>query len=152
MRRRKRITNRRRSGFTLLEVLLVVGIIALLAAAVVPQFIKTGEKARLDKARSDVAWGGTIAGQIALFHQHVGRYPEELKELYEELEDEEEQEKWAGAYITDLNSLKDPWGSEFQYAAGDDAEHNPDRYDLWSMGKDKEDGTDDDIGNWNVED
>ncbi len=154
MRRGRRIRNqrRRRRAFTLLEVLLVVGIIALLAAFVVPQFIGTEKKARIKAARGMVDWGGTIATQLELYRQDMGAYPEELRELFEAPDEEEEAEKWAGPYINSLNSLKDPWGQELQYKAGEDAEFNENRYDLWSTGPDKEDGSDDDIGNWTRED
>ncbi len=45
--------------------------------------------------------------------------------------------------------LKDPWGNEYQYK--NPGEFNEDSYDLYSMGPDGEDGTDDDIGNWRKE-
>lgn len=152
MRRSKRIRNRRRSGFTLLEVLLVVGIIALLAAFVVPTFIGTEEQARIDAAKAMVAKGGNIATQIELFRQALDRYPEDLGELYQEPEDEEDAEKWPdGGYIANPDSLKDPWDNELKYAGPEEAEHNEGKYDLWSMGPDEEDDTDDDIGNWATE-
>jgi general secretion pathway protein G len=149
----KRNRNRRRGGFTLLEVLLVVGIIALLAAFVVPSFLNTEQRARVDTAKAMVKSGGTLATQIELFRQAMGRYPNELKELYEKPEDDEEADKWTGPYITNLDSLKDPWDNELQYKGGDEEpEFNPGRYDLWSIGPDEEDSTDDDIGNWTKED
>ena len=152
MRRGKRIRSGRRRGFTLLEVLLVVGIIALLAAFVVPQFLGTEERARIEMTKGRVASGGTIATQLEIFRTHMGRYPEELSELLEEPDDEEEAEKWAGPYINDLNALKDGWDRELQYKGPEEAGFNEGRYDLYSLGKDGEDGTDDDIGNWTKED
>ncbi len=139
-------TRRRRRGFTLLEILIVVGIIALLAAFVVPSLVGTQDKAKLDLARSMVGWGGNLATQIEIFRTHTGSYPEELKELTEKPDDEAKAGKWAGPYITDPGSLKDPWGNELQYKAP--GQFNPERYDLWSNGPDGQDGTDDDIGNW----
>ena len=46
----------------------------------------------------------------------------------------------------DAASLKDPWSRDLMYKAP--GEHNPESYDLWSIGPDGQDGTDDDIGNW----
>jgi general secretion pathway protein G len=140
----KRVRSRR-GGFTLLEVLLVVGILALLAAFVVPTFIKTQEDAYVKTTKANM---GGLTSPLELFHQALGRYPQELKELFEKPDDEEEASKWTGPYIDDLTKLKDAWGHEFQYLGNEDAKANEGRYDLWSMGKDGEDGTDDDITNW----
>lgn len=150
MRRTIRNRKHRRSGFTLLEILLVVGIIALLAAFVVPTFMGTEKRTKIELAKSMIGWGGRLATQLELFRTHVGRYPEELTELTEKPDDEEEAEKWAGPYITDINSLKDPWGHELMYECP--GEVNEERYDLSSMGPDGEEDTDDDIGNWTKED
>ena len=40
----------------------------------------------------------------------------------------------------------DPWGNQYQYKKP--AEKSGMEYDLWSIGPDGQDGTDDDIGNW----
>jgi general secretion pathway protein G len=44
---------------------------------------------------------------------------------------------------------EDPWGRQYQYRYP--GQHNKDRPDIWSMGKDGQDGTADDIGNWSNE-
>ena len=151
MRRTTRIRNLRRSGFTLLEVLLVVGIIALLAAFVVPSYLAIGKGAEIDIARTMVDDGGTLATQLNLYHMAIGEFPEELKELVEKPDDDDIAAKWRGPYINDLKNLKDPWGNELEYAR--DGEFNGEgKYDLWSTGPDGEDGSDDDIGNWSKED
>jgi len=150
MRRGKRIRDGRRYAFTLLEVLLVVAIIGLLAAAAVTSLWGTKKKTDIKLAKKDVAPNGAIATAIRLFYNDMGRYPETLEELYKRPEDvEEESDQWVG-YLEDLSTLKDPWGREYEYAAGDDAEHNEGKYDLWSKGP-KEDDDGDDIGNWRVE-
>ncbi|MHC4444167.1 MAG: type II secretion system major pseudopilin GspG [Planctomycetota bacterium] len=146
--RKKR--NRRRRGFTLLEVLLVVGIIALLAAFVVPSFIGTEKSAKIKLAKAMVDSGGTLATQLELYRMAMGKFPEELTGLTEKPDDDEEAEKWGGPYITDPNKLKDPWGNELQYKFP--GEVNEGGYDLWSWGPDEEDGSDDDIKNWSSED
>lgn len=136
----------RRSGFTLLEILLVVGIIALLAAFVVPSFMGTEDKAKRDLAASMVGDSGHLATQLNIYRMHVGSYPEELKELAERPSDEAKAAKWQGPYITNPDNLKDPWGNELRYKAP--GEVNEQGYDLWSVGPDGEDGTDDDITNY----
>jgi general secretion pathway protein G len=77
----------------------------------------------------------------------MDEYPEELRMLVEEPEDEEMAKKWRGPYLEEKNLL-DPWGQEFYYAANEDAEENPGKYDLGSNGPDEEWGTEDDIRNW----
>jgi len=140
---------RRRGGFTLIEVLLVVGIIALLAAFVVPTFMSTQRGAEIDVARSMVDSGGTIATQLQLYRLHVGSFPEELKELVEKPDDEEKAGKWRGPYIDNADKLKDPWGQELVYKSP--GEVNQEGYDLCSNGPDKQEGGDDDICNYKKE-
>jgi len=144
MKRTRRTRVRRRRGFTLLEVLLVVGIIALLAAFVVPQFMGTQKKAEIKITQSRI--DGSLTTQLELFRTHMNRYPDELSELSEEPNDDEEKAKWAGPYIKDPNAMKDVWDQELRYAFP--GEFNKNSYDLWSLGPDKEDGSNDDIGNW----
>ena len=143
------LTGRRhRRGFTLIEILLVIGLIAMLAAFVVPNFVNTGERARIDATRCQVAAGGNIAAQILIFHHHLGRYPAVLKELVAKPEDETERPKWAGPYIQDAAALVDGWGRDLQYKYPGDV--NTTTYDLWSRGPDGQDGTDDDIANYSI--
>jgi len=149
MQRMKKRGSARRGGFTLIEVLLVIAIIALLAAFVVPSFMNVESGARIDVTKSMVSDGGTLAGALELYRMNVGTYPEELTELVEPPEDEEKAAKWRGPYINDVNKLKDAWGRELNYRYP--GEVNEDGYDLWSNGPDGEEGTDDDIGNWTKE-
>lgn len=139
---------RRRPGFTLLEVLLVVGIIALLAAFVVPSFMGTQRGAEIQIARTMVDDGGHLATQLNLYRMHMGSYPEELKELVEKPADEDEADKWHGPYINDLDKLKDPWRNELRYKYPGDV--NDTGYDLYSVGPDGEEGTEDDVANYGV--
>ena len=141
----------RRSGFTLIEVMMVAAILALLAAVVVPQLVKSGDKARTDLCRSQVTRNGTIARALKQYRFEIGRYPdtdEGLLALYEIPDSvDEESGKWNGPYLEgDLEDLEDPWAQEYEYKSP--GEFNEDSYDLWSIGRDGEDGTDDDIKNW----
>ncbi len=57
-------------------------------------------------------------------------------------------ERWRGPYIRADGGKTpvDPWGTAYLYRCP--GTHNTDRYDVWSAGKDRKDGTADDIGNW----
>jgi type II secretion system protein G len=89
---------------------------------------------------------GSLTSPLELFHQAMGRYPTELKELYDKPAGEAEASKWAGPYLDSPYKLQDAWGREFRYKSP--GVNNSQQYDLWSMGKDGEDATDDDIRNW----
>jgi general secretion pathway protein G len=142
--------HRRRSGFTLLEVLIVAGLLAVLAAFVVPSLFGRSEKVKQNLALAAVSSSGPIATAIDNFRLDIGRYPEELEELYTQPDDDEEAEKWdPEGYIKDKDTLVDPWGEPYQYRYP--GEYHENSYDLWSMGTDREDDTDDDIVNWKTD-
>jgi len=135
-------------AFTLLEVLMVVVIIGLLAAFVVPQLFNTQVGAQIDLTKAAVESG--LNGAIDLYRMAMGRYPTEddggLMALVEPPDDEEEAKKWRGPYIDDAKKLKDPWGTELIYECP--GTYNEQSYDLSSAGPDRQEGTDDDIKNW----
>lgn len=63
----------RRSGFTLVEILIVVIILGILAAIVIPQFTEASNDARLSSMTSDLQ---TVRGQLELYKvQHLDTYP-----------------------------------------------------------------------------
>lgn len=144
---------RRKRGFTLMEILLVVGILALLAAFVVPNLITAGDQAKIDITKAAIGGNGNIATALLRYRQDVGTFPETdegLAALFEKpnsVEEEREGEIWKGAYLEGSpEDLRDPWKREYQYKCPGDV--NEKGYDLWSMGPDGKDGTDDDIKNW----
>jgi len=141
--------NGRRSGFTLLEILVVVAIIALLAAFVVPNLIGVSQAQEIKITKTAVSNSGPIAMAIDTFRLDVGRYPKELSELTQKPDDEEEAKKWNGPYIKDAKDLKDAWQREIKYECP--GKVNESSYDLWSMGPNGKNGDDDDITNYTKE-
>lgn len=146
----KRQKHSRRSAFTLLEVLLVVGILALLAAFVVPNLVGASDQAKIKIAESAVGRSGNIANALKRYRLDVGSYPdtdEGLAALYERPNSiDEDDERWKGPYLEGTpEDLKDPWGQEYQYRSP--GEFNETSFDLWSTGRDEKDA-DDDIKNW----
>ena len=139
--------NRSRAAFTLLEVLMVVAIIGLLAAFVVPNVLGARDRAKIELTQALVDSG--LNGALKLYRVHMDRYPQDdddgLMALVEEPDDEEEAAKWAGQYVQ-AKDLRDTWGNDFIYECP--GEINEDSYDLSSAGPDGDEGTDDDITNW----
>ena len=141
---RNRIVRRnRRRAFTLLEVLMVIVILGVIAAAVVYQLGGTQDRALTDQTRNQIK---TLANStMELFKMHTGTYPSQMKDLIERPDDEAIAEKWAeGGYVRELP--KDAWGRELKYRFPGTV--NEKFFDLYSVGKDGVEGTDDDIGNW----
>ena len=144
--RNTRRNGRSRKGFTLLEILLVVGLLALLAAFAIPALVGQGEQAKKDIARSAIGPNGSISQAIDLYKFNTGQFPEELKDLMEKPSDDDVAEKWTGPYLKDEQGLEDPWGKPFVYQFPGD--HNEGKYDLYSLGPNGIDGDEDDINNW----
>jgi general secretion pathway protein G len=70
-------SRKRRTGFTLVEILIVVVILGILAAIVVPQFTNAANDARAGNLQTQIS---TISNQIELFRARTGAYPT-LEEL-----------------------------------------------------------------------
>ena len=66
------------SGFTLIELLVVITIIAILAAAVIPNFVGFDTEARLATAQTNL---NTLRTRVTLFRAKEGRYPSALEDL-----------------------------------------------------------------------
>ena len=133
------------TAFTLIEIMVVVAVIGILAAAIIPQFMTTKHDARVSAAKGHIA---ELEAALERFNVHMDRYPtsdEGLKVLVEQPANDDK--KWRGPYIAQLRS--DPWGNAYQYRYP--GQHNPTRFDLWSRGADGADGGEGeaaDIGNW----
>jgi general secretion pathway protein G len=131
----------RLSGFTLIEVLLVLIILVILGSLAVNVFTGTQDRANIDAATAQT---GLVRSAIDLYRLHMIRYPSKLEDLWVEPSDSDEADKWNGPYMEKLKP--DPWGTPYQYSA--EGKKNKDKYDFWSNGPDRKSGTDDDIGNW----
>ena len=132
----------RADGFTLLEILVVVGILALLATFVVTNFPRIFGGAKEDLARSFVR--SELDLVLLNFRMHTGSYPttqEGIQALY--TAPPSRAAKWRGPYITRIPI--DPWGTPYKYRYP--GTKNADGYDLFSYGPDKVESADD-IGNW----
>jgi len=140
-----RLIERRSRGFTLIEMMVVLVVIGILAAAIIPQFLHTAKDAKISAAKSNVA---ELASTLQRFYVNMDRFPtteEGLKVLLEAPAGEES--KWRGPYIEKL--YDDPWGNPYQYRCP--GTQHPATFDIWSRGADGADGGEAenaDIGNW----
>lgn len=128
---------RRENGFTLVELLLVVIILATLAAMIVPRLAGRSEQAKIAIARTDVTSNIPLA--LDLYELDIGKYPNNLQAL---LTNPGGLKNWNGPYIK--RKPIDPWGNEYVYKYP--STHGKD-YDLYSLGPDGVEGNDD-ITNW----
>ncbi len=135
--------NHKRTGFTLMEIILVVVIISILAALVMPRLFGQAEKARSTAAQAQIQG---LRQALTSFERDTGRYPtstEGLQALITRPENVSEQ-RWT-RYLDDREVPLDPWGRPYVYRCPGSA--NPDGYDILSVGPDGQEGTADDIGN-----
>ena len=104
---------RRQSGFTMIELLVVMVILGLLAALVAPNIFGVASKARVKTAKLQIANLATALDALAL---DTGRYPSGQEGLRSLLEGPSGMEMWDGPYLKKLP--KDPWNHEYVYRGG----------------------------------
>lgn len=141
----------RRGGFTLVEVMIVVAIILALAGIVAITLFRQKDEATASLAKVDLR---TINKAMELFRLDYARWPtdeEGIAVLWnkELLDPEADAAKWKEYLAEPLP--KDRWGTEWGYKSESDEESREGKFDLWSNGPDKQEGTDDDIMNWEKE-
>jgi general secretion pathway protein G len=135
-------------GFTLLEIIVVVAIIAILAAYIAPKVTGRVDDARISKAKSDIR---VLESSLELYKLDNFVYPSSdqgLEALVNKPSGSNTRNWRDGGYIKKLT--KDPWGNEYIYAyPGSNGE-----FDVSSLGADAAAGGADeaaDIGNWNLD-
>ncbi|HUY32903.1 MAG TPA: type II secretion system major pseudopilin GspG [Pirellulales bacterium] len=138
------MTRRRRQGFTLIEVLLVLVILVILGSLVGIQIRSAQKSALLKAAKSQV---GMFDSPLQRYALDMGDFPTASVGLgaLVSAPSDAKSAQWAGPYL-EKGVPADPWGNQYQYA--NPGRHNAGSYDVWSLGSDGADGTDDDIGNW----
>ncbi len=144
---------RRRGAFTLIEVLLVAGILAVLAAFAIPSLLGQAQKAKRKIAQAAIGRNGPIAKGLDNYKFDMGKYPdtdEGLQVLFM-AKDRVEDERYDGPYMEGTyEELLDPWSKPYEYRSPGEFHENG--YDLWCRGPDGiDDGGksgSDDIKNW----
>lgn len=137
------------TGFTLIEIMVVVVILGILASIVVPKIMDRPDTARIVKARHDIR---ALESALNLYKLDNFNYPstdQGLEALVRKPSGMPEARNWkSGGYIDRLPH--DPWGNSYQYLSP--GVHG--EIDLFTYGADgrpEGEGMAADIGNWNME-
>jgi general secretion pathway protein G len=132
------------TGFTLIEVLLVILIIGMLAGVLVVTIGGTQDGARIDTTKLTIQ---KLENKVQTYYMHVGHYPTEAEGGLDALqnkpnfEDSKAGEKWRGPYVK-AQELNDAWGNKVNYEPGEGG-----KFKIWSNGPDQQSSTEDDISN-----
>ncbi len=139
------------SGFTLIELMVVIFILGLLAAVAVPRFMGESDKAKVQTARTQIELLGSA---LKMYKLDNGSYPtteQGLKALVEPPTVGNLPKNWRkGGYLEKGKVPKDPWKNEFIYVCP--GSHGD--FDITSLGADGEaggEGFDKDINSWDTE-
>jgi general secretion pathway protein G len=144
-----------RAGFTLIELLAVIAIIAILAGIVLGIAGAATKKAALARVESSLK---RMQMGLEDYKAEYGVFPQTdetdklIDMIYTEPRDDGKRVfvEFLEGELSGIQSNEwiDTWGSSFRYDAIDPNRNNPDGYDLWSLGPDALEGTDDDLINW----
>ncbi|HOX57798.1 MAG TPA: type II secretion system major pseudopilin GspG [Candidatus Paceibacterota bacterium] len=129
-----------RQGFTLVEMLLVLVILATLAAIVYPKVMGRSEQARITAAKTQIA---NFKTAIDSFEVDTGGFPKGRNGLLDLVQQPRDVVGWHGPYLESIP--KDPWNNDYIYEYP--GKHNPSSYDISSPGPP---GANMVIGNWTV--
>lgn len=146
---RARPSRKSDTGFSLIELMVVVVILSILAVVIVPRVIDRPDQARVARVQSDLA---ALSSALNLYRLDNFTYPsteQGLRALVERPTTAPVPPNWAASgYIDRLP--RDPWGGEYQYLSP--GVHGP--FDIFTLGADGRpggEGVDADIGTWELE-
>jgi general secretion pathway protein G len=131
-------------GFTLLELLVVLGIIALLSALVAPQVIRYLSDARSSAATAQIK---NLESAVELYNLDTGTYPPADQGLQSLMVQPPNVGGWKGPYLKKDSGVVDPWGKPFAYKFP--GEHG--KFDIATFGRDGKqggEGEDRDLVSW----
>src|SRR5512137_2071934 len=115
---RTTVTGRKRSAFTLVELLIVLAILVMLLALVVPRFLGSQKKADRQAAQAQIE---LLRGALERYAVDMKDFPtteQGLDALLSAPSDQEESKaaNWDGPYLNKDELPIDPWGNDYQYA------------------------------------
>lgn len=117
------------AGYTLTEMLVVIAIIALLAAALTPALIGQLSRARVKSAELQLQ---TVSSALEQYRSDTGHFPTAKDGLAALVTDPKDAPGWIGPYLKNPKALNDPWGHPILYAL----DPTGDKFELTSLGSD----------------
>ncbi|MFO7965302.1 MAG: type II secretion system major pseudopilin GspG [Desulfobacterales bacterium] len=146
--RKRHRKSRKNSGFTLIEIMVVVVILGILVGIVAPRIMDQPEEAKIVKTKVQIEG---ITSALKMYKLDNGSYPTTEQGLLALVEAPSDVKNWRkGGYLEKGRVPKDPWGNDFVYLSpgvyGD--------FDLYSYGADGVPGGEEenqDINNWEFE-
>jgi len=135
---------RKRAGFTLVELMVVIVIIGLLATVVAINVLPSQDKAMVGKARADIA---VLEQAIETYRLDNMTFPDTLQALVSAPAGLARPERYRqGGYVRRLP--EDPWGNPYQYRRPGADGRQFDVFSLGADGREGGEGNDADLGNW----
>jgi len=139
-----RYARRTQSGFTLLELLVVLVVLGLLAGIVAPKYFAQLGRSEVKVAKAQIEG---LSKALDIYRLEVGHYPTTEQGLQALVAAPADEPRWTGPYLQ-KKLPQDPWGRNYSYRyPGENGE-----YDLLSMGKDGQpggEGENAEVTNWN---
>jgi len=137
---------RKARGFTLIEIMVVVAVIALLGAMIAPTLFNKVLQAEETRVAQDIR---AISSALSFYRLDNYRYPNQNQGLEALLSAPSGMDRWNGPYLEDMP--RDPWGESYQYTyPGIQGK----AFDIFTRGADQQEGgegADQDWGNWNIQ-
>ncbi len=115
---RQKSLKQQNAGFTILEVLVVLTIIALVSAVIGPRLVGYLGRAKSETASLQIK---QINSALQLFYIDLGRYPSEAEGLRVMFEAPGGDTRWEGPYLESASAITDPWGRDYLYQVAADA-------------------------------
>lgn len=143
----KHTPDNRQRGFTLIELMAVIVILALLSGIVIPKVWQQVQKAKITTAKSQIE---NLSAALQRFYMDCGFFPtteQGLQTLLEKPSIGRQCKNYdEGGYLDKKKLPKDPFGNDYVYKSP--GVKRPDSFDLLSKGPDGEEGNEDDIVSW----
>ena len=142
----RKFSNSHQQGFTLIELMVVIAILALLGGVVAPQVMNKLKEAKPQKTAIDIERIGLALDMYAVQNGDYPTTEQGLDALLRKPTSQPEPLNWNGPYVKAGTKFVDPWNNDYVYESP--STHEGYDYDLYSYGPDKQEGGDDDITNW----